>query len=238
MRNGSDCRFRYPSPEESDPVKYLDDSQFFADYLDEPLSDLASPRSTTVPLQRIAYQEYFGWLESQFVPWLSNRLNMTEKSFSSIKACLGEIFNNIKDHAGEGVEVGCFFAQHYPHEDKVQVAISDFGVGIPSNVRMVEESPLTDGEAIERATEEGFTSESQPGNRGAGLNTLLHDVIEANGGELYIHSSRGTLSCTQSEENGIQRVSDEAPGVYPGTLISISFRTDTIEDIPKEEFRW
>jgi anti-sigma regulatory factor (Ser/Thr protein kinase) len=238
MRNDADCRFQCPSPEESKPVEYLDDSQFFADYLGESLSDSASPRRTTIPLQRVAYQESHGWLKSQLVPWLSNRLSMTEKSFSSIRACLGEIFNNIKDHAGEGVEVGCFFAQHYPREDRVQVAVSDFGVGIPANVRAVEESYLSDGQAIEQATEAGFTTESQPGNRGAGLNTLLHDVIEANGGELYIHSNRGMLSCAQDGSDDIQRISDEVPGVYPGTLISISFRTDTIENIPEEEFRW
>jgi anti-sigma regulatory factor (Ser/Thr protein kinase) len=236
--NETSCRFRYPPPGKSEPVNYLDDSQFFANYLGGPLDDSSSPRDTTVALQQVASQQSYGWLDNQFVPWLANRLNMTEESFSSIKACLLEIFNNIDDHAGEGIEVGCFFAQQYPEEDRVLVAVSDFGVGIPPNVREAEDPSFSDGDAILRATDEGFTSQSHPDNRGAGLNTLLREVIDNNGGELYIHSNRGIVSCSEDGDGSVQRTPEEATGVYPGTLISISFRTDTIENISEEEFLW
>lgn len=149
-----------------------------------------------------------------------------------------EIFNNIDDHAGSDVKVGCFFAQHYPNKDRVQVAVSDFGKGIPANVRKVGQAQLEDGQAIMRATEEGFTSQSQPANRGAGLNTLLHEVTDNNGGEVHIHSDRGALSCIVDQSQEDQPTLRETTGVYPGTLISMSFRTDTIENIPEEEFLW
>jgi anti-sigma regulatory factor (Ser/Thr protein kinase) len=236
--NNSEYRFICPPTGQSRAVSYLDDSRFFSEYLGEPLDNSSNSRSTTIPLQRVAYQESYGWVENKFVPWLSNRLNMTEASFSSIKACLVEIFNNIDDHAGSDVEVGCFFAQHYPNKDRVQVAVSDFGKGIPSNVRKVEQTQLGDGQAIMRATENGFTSKSQPANRGAGLNTLLCEVIDNNGGELHIYSDRGAVSCIGDRSQGARRTPKETTGVYPGTLISISFRTDTIENIPEEEFLW
>jgi anti-sigma regulatory factor (Ser/Thr protein kinase) len=236
--NGTKCFFKWPPPSSSKAVKYLDDSKFFLDYLGEYLDETSSPRQTTVPLQRVAHQKSYGWLVSEFVPWLSSRLKMSEDSFSSIKTCLGEIFNNINDHAGEGIEVGCFFAQHYPREDRVQVAVSDFGRSIPVNVRSAYDDELNDGEAILKATEEGFTTQSQPDNRGAGLSTLLREVVENNGGELYIHSARGTLACTGDGTGGVHRAPGATDGYYPGTLFSISFRTDTIENIPQEEFRW
>ena len=135
---------------------------------------------------------------------------------------------------------GCIFIQHYPRDNYVKVAISDFGVGIPHNVH--RKMPwLADSLAIKKATEAGFTTKTTPKNRGAGLDTLLYNVVKNNKGSVYIHSNQGILECTYDNDlEEIMMLPRDYQGYYPGTLLDIVFRTDTIEDIEffEEEFTW
>jgi len=218
------------------PIAFLDDSLFFERYLEESQDPFASPRQTTIPLEIVAYKDSYQWL-SKTIQWLSSVLNLSTESLVNIKVCLEEIFNNINDHSKE--KIGCVFAQHYPNKQIVKVAISDFGVGIPHNVRTIRPS-LSDAEAIEIATKQGFTTKSTPKNRGAGLDTLIYNVVNNNHGNVYIHSNYGILNCTYDGFSGPCIIPEDQSGFYPGTLIDLEFRTDTIEDIQdgEEEFDW
>src|SRR5262249_20316196 len=144
----------------------------------EKIRSEASPRSTTRPLMKIAHKDSHHWLDVQLVPWLAGRLNVTQSSLYPLKACVSEIFNNIQDHTR--YEIGSIFVQHFPRENRVNSAISDFGIGIPGNVR-TRLSGLSDAQAIMKAVEEGFTTKSTPGNKGIGLDYLLKTVVLANG---------------------------------------------------------
>ncbi|HDR7703061.1 TPA: ATP-binding protein [Bacillus cereus] len=240
MKNGVECSIRTPSDIQNNySLKYLDDSLFFERYIGRKLRTFASPRNTTIPLKLVSYAESYSFLELTFSNWLSNRLNVTVESVADIKASLGEIFNNIRDHAQENS--GCFFAQHYPNKDgenTVQIAISDFGVGIPYNIQQQRPS-LNDGEALALAVVHGFSTQTTPQNRGAGLAYLLAHVVNNNQGSMYIHSNHGILSC---------RAGNTAPNVeyevstsyYPGTLIELTLKADNIENIlpEREDFGW
>lgn len=216
------------------PIKYLDDSMFFKRYTGRTLNDDARVRDTTIPLEIVTYANSYQWLDSSLMNWLSRTLNITKNSLTDIKMCLGEIFNNINDHAQENT--GCIFAQHYPANNKVSIAISDFGVGIPNNIRKINPS-LSDGEALGKAIEEGFTTKTNPRNLGVGLHTLVKNVVEHNKGSLFIHSNYGILNCISGDTNYTFSNEDS---FYPGTLIEINLRTDTIFEIEEveEEFEW
>ena len=108
------------------------------------------------------------------VPWLRRRTNSPSCSFGNLKVCLAEIFNNIQDHSGQ--DIGCLFGQHHPNEQRMLIAISDFGVGIPTTVRNVRPR-LDDAEALVHAIRDGFTSKLMPRHRGAGLALLLDNVL-------------------------------------------------------------
>ncbi|KXJ37250.1 hypothetical protein AX282_20710 [Bacillus spizizenii] len=220
-----------------DPLIYLDDSMFFKKYLGNCLTDRAAVRPTTIEIQDVAYNDSYQWLQFQFIPWLASRLDLNPVSLNDVSMCFGEIFNNIKDHAQQNI--GCIFAQHYPNKHEVNITISDFGVGIPNTIRNVMPS-LTDKEALERAVQEGFSSQSTPKNRGAGLHTLIQNIVINYGGEVHIRSFRGILTCTRNNFNELCLNSFYGENNYPGTFIEIILNTEHIENIEddEEEFNW
>lgn len=223
----------------TDALRFLDDSLFFQQHCGAKINEHATPRPTTRPLVRIAQRDSHSWVQANLLPWLSDRLHMTEASLYSLKACISELFNNIQDHTR--YDIGSIFVQHFPREKRVVAAISDFGLGIPDSVRK-KVPGLSDQDAILKAVEEGFTTKSRPANQGIGLDYLLKTVVVGNGGRVTIFSRRGIVQFLPDphEGNGMlpQPVTDT--GFSPGTTIEISLRTDTIEMLPeeREELEW
>lgn len=164
---------------------FLDDSLFFEQHCGSKVRPNAAPRATTRPLIRIAQNDAHHWLETNLLPWLAHRMQITEASLYSLKVCVSELFNNIRDHTR--YDIGSIFVQHFPRENRVVVSVSDFGIGIPENVRK-NLPALSDAEAIVQAVQEGFTTKSTPANRGAGLDYLARVVVLTNGGTLTVHS--------------------------------------------------
>jgi anti-sigma regulatory factor (Ser/Thr protein kinase) len=130
------------------------------------------------------------------VPWLSGRLKISQASLGSLKVCVSELFNNIKDHTQH--EIGCIFAQHFPYLEKVEVSLSDFGVGIPYNVRK-KLADLSDSEAITHAVKEGFTTKSTQRNKGVGLDYLLQTVVGNYRGQVTIYSGSSIVTFVRGE---------------------------------------
>lgn len=236
-KNGVVTVYRLPGNRKfPNAVEYLDNSFFFKEFIGRTLADNAQPLPTTLPLNLIAYQKSHQWLENVFLPWLSLKLDTSVQSLVNIKVCFEEIFNNINDHSTE--EIGCIFVQQYPKLNTVNVAISDFGVGIPAKIQEFHPS-FHDADALSKAVIHGFTTRSIPRNSGAGLHTLVNNVVNNNKGNVYLHSNHGILECTH-KNNELWLRGRNIGGFYPGTLINIEFRTDTIENLldTEEEFTW
>ena len=217
-------------------IKYLDDSLFFEQHCGSKLSSASAPRSTTRPLQRIAQADSHAWLEAHFVPWLAAQLNITQPSLYTFKACISELFNNIKDHTR--YDIGSIFIQYFPKEKIITISLSDFELGIPTKVR--EQLPdISDDAAIIQAVQEGFTTKSNPGNKGVGLDYLLKAVVLHNGGKVTFYSC---ASIVQFQRHGdlMQHQIFPDVGFCPGTTIDVEIRTDTIEVLPdeREELQW
>jgi anti-sigma regulatory factor (Ser/Thr protein kinase) len=222
----------------SSAVIFLDDAGFFAHYLGEPLRPHAKLRETTMPLRLVANAQAIGYLYADIVPWLAGRLSVQKEALATVRVCLQEIFHNISDHSG--VNIGCVFAQHFPADNKVNIAISDFGLGIPANVRQVAPA-LTDAEALRLAVQEGFTTKSNVQNRGAGLPILIRYVTAKNGGVVLLNSGRGYVSAVAGKsEPKITARLEQAP--YPGTLVRVILNTNSLRDFAidaeAEEFSW
>lgn len=232
----------YKTPKKTDDIEkrsalcYMDDSLFFEQHIGEKWREYASPRETTQPLTFVEVESSFQWFE-RIIFWLSHRINVTTESLANIKMCLQEIFNNIRDHSSESL--GCAFIQHYPKKNEVTIAISDFGVGIPHNILKVEPN-LNDAQCLVQATVEGFSTKSNPQNRGAGLITLIDNVVKDNRGSVFIHSNHGVIDCTCNNNGELIMSPRLKSTLYPGTLIEINLRTDNIENVEKneEDFEW
>jgi anti-sigma regulatory factor (Ser/Thr protein kinase) len=218
------------------PNKFLDDSMFFKEHLGEMISERSQVRSTTLPLMQVNAEKPMDWLINEFIPWLSRQLGVQADRLETIRVCMEEILNNIRDHADK--VTGCIFAQYIPANHEVLISISDFGVGIPYNVQKAFPS-MTDNEAIRKSVERGFSTLSRPHNRGVGLDNLIHNVVINGKGSVHIHSLNGILSCLNGNNEILYR-SRNTLGYYPGTLIDLVFKTDVsdIFDIVEEDFSW
>ena len=96
-----------------------------------------------------------------------NASDLISKGGPTFSTVLGEIFNNINNHAGKSGDIASAIMQHFPKRSEVDIAISDFGEGIPARVREKEPEISNDGAAILKAVEENFSTRSTPRNRGA-----------------------------------------------------------------------
>jgi hypothetical protein len=220
----------------NDPLKFLDDSCFFEMYTGKRIFHDSSRRMTTFPLRQIRNEQSHALVSNELVPWLMSAIDINRSSLHTLKVCILEIFNNIKDHST--LDIGGIFAQHFPKEKDVTISIADFGKGIPATVRgrMLF---LTDAEAIVKAIELGFTSRSTPRNRGAGLDFLLQTVVAENGGSVTIFSLTSYVLFYRLN-GGIAYAATADAGFCPGTTIEITFRTDAIRAVPDEpeELEW
>ncbi|WP_404336441.1 ATP-binding protein [Planococcus rifietoensis] len=224
-----------------EPQRFLDDCGFFEMYLDGRIYEGSSIRNTTVPLQDVAMDKFPQWLDVKFIPWFANAISKTPQEVGTFEACLEEIFNNVIDHAKENSS--CVFAQHFPQTDSVIISIADMGIGIIEHIRSKEKyAHFTDEEALRNAVKKKFTTQSTPKNRGAGLDTLVYNVVKNAGGTVYIYSNKGILISTEEQGEMVQRY-QAADHYYPGTHIEIHMDVKKANkydffDVEEEEFSW
>ncbi|WP_145974836.1 ATP-binding protein [Ruegeria atlantica] len=220
----------------SEAIRFLDDSLFFEQHMGSKLNAWSNPRATTQPLIEVRHTESHDWVRNTFVPWLSGCSKIAQHDLGELATCLSELFNNIDDHTE--FDVGSVFAQWYPQEERVIVAVADFGVGIPTTVGRVCEG-LSDSEAIIKAFEDEFTSQSTPRNRGIGLHFLLQNVVQNLSGKLEVNSANGAV-VFEKVGNLLNAVPYTQNGYCPGTLIVLEFNTSAIErtDGDLEDLEW
>ena len=229
----------------SEAVRFLKHAGFFAIYSDSAQAIKVEKRADVLSLNLLPHQESHQWLEYNFTPWMRRCANVSESGdgFATIKVCLTEIFNNTRDHSGS--QICSVFGQYFQERNKLVLAISDFGWGIPFNVRKREESENgnnieNDSDCVMLALQAGYSTKSTPRNRGAGLDVLAQNVVR-NNGTLLIRSNSGAVKVF-----GVDGVIKKHPIksrdlsiFYPGTLIEVTIFTDKLERVEeKEEFVW
>jgi len=218
---------------------FLDDAGFFNQYLGKYAFQSSSQRSTTRELMLVSNSEATNYLYFNLMPWIGLEVNLSDDSLSSLRSSIEEIFHNIRDHSG--VEIGCVFAQHYPRKKEIQIAISDFGQGIPTLVR-TKLPKISDTDALRKACEEGFTTKCNVRNRGAGLTNLMRYITLRNNGTVLISSGNAQISAVKEDATSSKITARISDGFYPGTLVRAILRTDTLEQVAKdseqEVFEW
>jgi anti-sigma regulatory factor (Ser/Thr protein kinase)/anti-anti-sigma regulatory factor len=157
---------------------FLDDAVFFNHYIKKPVFESSSQRSTTIALKLVSSGDATNFLYFTLMPWIGQEVGLSEISLSALRTSIEEIFHNIRDHSGVGI--GCVFAQHYPKTREIQIAISDFGQGIPAQVRSKLLEIALDTDALRKSYQEGFTTKSNVRNRGAGLSNLMRYITLRN----------------------------------------------------------
>lgn len=117
------------------------------------------------------------------------KMRLSQGVKDSLKMSIQEILTNVFDHSKSAT--GCFIcAQYYPAKITIRLCITDFGVGILSNLRK-KYGISTDIEAIKLSVKEGVTS--RPQSAGFGL-TNIRNFIKVNEGTLTIISGKGKVN--------------------------------------------
>lgn len=222
-----------------EPQRFLDDCGFFEKQIGKRIYSYSSLRPTTVPVQDISMSNFPAWLDNSFIPWIAETINKSSEELATFKVCLEEIFNNVRDHAEK--DTSCVFAQHIPKNDCLIISIADIGVGIINHIKSKPEySHFTDEEAIRNAVRNKFTTKSTPRNRGAGLDTLIHNVVMNADGKVYIYTNKGILVSRKENDKLIQEYR-EGQHFYPGTHIEIEIdipNAANLFDFEEEDFSW
>jgi len=118
-----------------------------------------------------------GYLKSN---WLGRGwVNVTPALANAITGQMWEIYANAFEHSS--TPVGIFSCgQYFPKSRELLLAVADFGVGIPSNVRFCAGEPLSAKEAMHWAFVRGNSTAQEFGfPRGVGLD-LLKEFIRIN----------------------------------------------------------
>ena len=222
--------------------RFLDDVGFYHLVMGRPFrADVCCPTHAR-PIYKLEWQGYSNWFYNQTVPWLASMLRAAPdvpNQWGEMYTVLGEIFANIKDHAGENAQIASVYMEYYPQKNEIHIAISDFGVGIPANVRRIKPELTNDTGAIMQAIEDGFTTKSVPANRGAGLDTLIKNVVISNGGTVKIVSWFGEADFYRRDDSTLRAKFPlfDIIDCYPGTLIYLTMPV-TIETDELEDMQW
>ncbi len=144
------------------------------------------------------------------------------KDLSAVHSSLVEAFYNIFDHADAGGNAWSYMVFDQDRE-KLYVAICDFGIGIAKKVRDYEPTIENDADAIERAVEERFTTQSKEYNGGRGLDLIRYACTEDD--VLRILSHSGLLFMKREKTRKSARNYS-----FPGTLIYYELSLNHFED--------
>lgn len=147
---------------------------------------------------------------------IDSKMRLSQGVKDSLKMSMQEILTNVFDHSKS--ENGCFVcAQYYPVKRTIRLCITDFGVGILSNLKAKYEV-RTDIDAIRLSVEEGITS--RPQSAGFGL-THIRNFLKVNEGTLTIISGRGKVNFYSNKVESYN-ISNE----FEGTIVNLKINAN------------
>jgi hypothetical protein len=155
--------------------------------------------------------------------WLGRGwVNVSPGLGSAIVGNMAEIYLNAFEHGQSPIGVfAC--GQHFPKNQELNLTIVDFGVGIPSNVRLFkapefQPEQLSAASCVKWAFQSGTST--KPGGRGIGLD-LLQAFVRQNRGRLEMFSHEGYILIADGKISFAERSK-----FFEGTLVNISLRCD------------
>ncbi|WP_262690603.1 hypothetical protein [Kordiimonas aestuarii] len=151
-------------------------------------------------------------------------------AYSGIQFSFREMLRNVFEHSGAGSATIC--AQYWPSKHKAEVCIFDLGMGLKrSLLRNPRNSCSSDREAITIALMPGVSGNVDAGKGGHG------DVWQNSGFGLYMVSricgTKGKFALASGHTAvGLQNARQlEKTCFIPGTLVSMTFRTNELEGL-------
>jgi hypothetical protein len=178
----------------------------------------------SIPFREDAVQDAHDFRRYLSELWLGRGwVNVSPGLRDAIVGHMVEIYLNAFDHGQS--PIGVFTCgQHFPKKQELNLTIVDFGVGIPSNVRLFKSRQYTPAQlsgktCMEWAFQAGTTT--KPGTaRGLGLD-LLREFVQKNRGRLEMFSHEGYTVIAEGATTHAERKT-----FFEGTLVNVCLRCD------------
>lgn len=135
------------------------------------------------------------------------KANLTRQNVAALDWAANEITDNVLTHAKSKVG-GFLICSKIPHKNILEFTVADCGVGISNTLGIPDE-----GEAVERAVQEGVTR-NRTTNQGNGLYGTYRLAL-ASAGIFVLKSRHGNLYVTRNGETHVAR--DRVP--FRGTFV-------------------
>lgn len=182
-------------------------------------------RGNSIPFREDTKEDPRGFVDYLEKKWLGRGwVGVSAGLRAAIVSRVGEAYTNVFQHSKSPMGL-CSCGQHFPKMHLLKLTLVDFGVGIPSNVRLFLQRTknavpelLSADKCMEWAFQAGTST--LPGGRGLGLD-LLKSFVVANDGEMQIFSHEGHAQVTKE---GV--VFSVVPEYFEGTLVNILLRCD------------
>ena len=197
----------------------------------EPSEIIEIPSFTAMPLRRVNRETMVYYIQrtQDYFQGLC-----PGKDLGMLNITISELVNNVYDHSKSPVD-SYVFSQFYPHLNKIKIAVSDLGYGIPRTVnKFFQEkdlTPLSQVEAVQWALKLNSTTKSMPYNAGRGLDTI-NSFVDANQGEWRLFSDQVLMS----SQMGKARFDTNPIEDFIGTVIEISIDINNLENLENQDF--
>lgn len=156
------------------------------------------------------------------------------KNFEPLNIALAELFNNIIDHANSKVS-GYAMSQYYHKKNQLNIAVCDFGVGIPYKVNEYFSQNrigvIPEIDALKKAFQLKFSTKSAPHNKGFGLDNIS-TIVESCNGSLGVLSN-STIMVTHKNSSEFTDIGTNFQGTLFNLILdthSFELKEETIED--------
>lgn len=187
------------------------------DYIDTTKPSLWKVASECYPMYSAHIAQYF------------KNTYLCKKDISIFKVVLDELYANIADHS-QGDDMAYSYISYDDESRMIDVAFCDFGIGIAESLRRAGLN--IDSNYIMHATQAGVTAQSNPHNKGYGLDTVVSCVAGSDnvltiisGNELFV--AYGTRFKPQTWK---------WPYYIDGTLVFFSIPADAFDDVDYEDY--
>ncbi|HEX8067333.1 MAG TPA: hypothetical protein VF520_12510 [Thermoleophilaceae bacterium] len=150
------------------------------------------PSDPVLSCEPFSTRETIDRVTAHFEAFLAERSGAGRDDFGAVTWMLGDVADNVLQHAG--THSGVAAARIYPRTHEIELAVADRGIGIRASLTKNPDylDVTDDRSALMRAVEPATTSE--PGVGGGNGLFVVSLVVKENGGALTIRSGRAALN--------------------------------------------
>jgi anti-sigma regulatory factor (Ser/Thr protein kinase) len=205
--------------------------EFCSQNYEEPSEIIEIPSFTAMPLRRVNRETMVYYIQRTQDYF---QVLCPGKDLGMLNITISEMVNNVYDHSRSPID-SYVFSQFYPNLNKIKIAVSDLGYGIPRTVnKFFQEKglkPLEQVEAVQWALKLNSTTKSMPYNAGRGLDTI-NSFVGANRGEWRLFSDQIQMISQNGEARFFQNPIED----FIGTVIEISIDINNLENLENQDF--